>query len=421
MSKIRHITLPAGFVAAGVKAGIKASGKEDLAIIAGVEDCAAAVLTTQNQVIGEPVRYIRNTLPKGYGVIRGIVVNAGCSNVCTGKAGYRDAVTMAADTAAFLGAKADRVLVASTGIIGHRLPIEKVCDGIKEAAKLLGTDNDTQTIRAMMTTDTREKTAVVQGRIGGKTVTVAGIVKGAGMIAPSAATMISVITTDAAIAPAALHQALRHVVGGTFNAITIDSDTSTSDTILVLASGKAGNKIITVTTERPLPSGREQRRPLPSGRGSPDYCKFAALLAEVCGVLARAVVADGEGATKVVDIAVRGARTDAEAAVAAKSVANSPLFKCAVHGGDPNWGRIAAALGKSSAKIDQAKLSISIGGVKVFSKGTGANFDLKKVQQHLAGKEIKVLCELGLGKGQFTAVTCDLSREYITINADYHT
>src|ERR1035437_308737 len=160
MSKIRHITLPAGFVAAGVKAGIKASGKEDLAIIAGVEDCAAAVLTTQNQVIGEPVRYIRNTLPKGYGVIRGIVINAGCSNVCTGKAGYRDAVTMAADTAAFLGTKADKVLVASTGIIGHRLPIEKVCDGIKEAAKLLGTGNDAETIRAIMTTDTREKTAV---------------------------------------------------------------------------------------------------------------------------------------------------------------------------------------------------------------------------------------------------------------------
>jgi glutamate N-acetyltransferase/amino-acid N-acetyltransferase len=401
MSVIRHITLPAGFVAAGVKAGIKASGKEDLAIIAGVEDCAAAVLTTQNQVIGEPVRYIRNTLPKGYGVIRGIVINAGCSNVCTGKAGYRDAVTMAADTAAFLGTKTNKVLVASTGIIGHRLPIEKVCDGIKEAAKLLGTDNDAQTIRAMMTTDTREKTAVVQGRIGGKTVTVAGIVKGAGMIAPSAATMISVITTDAAIAPAALHQALRQVVGSTFNAITIDSDTSTSDTILVLASGKAGNKTVTP--------------------GSPEYRQFAGLLAEVCGALARAVVADGEGATKVVDIAVRGSRTDAEAAIAAKSVANSPLFKCAVHGGDPNWGRIAAALGKSSAKIDQAKLSISIGGVKVFSKGTGAKFDLKKVQQHLAGKEVQVLCELGLGKGQFTAVTCDLSREYITINADYHT
>ena len=401
MSKIRHITLPAGFVAAGVKAGIKASGKEDLAIIAGVEDCAAAVLTTQNQVIGEPVRYIRNTLPKGYGVIRGIVINAGCSNVCTGKAGYRDAVTMAADTAAFLGTKANKVLVASTGIIGHRLPIEKVCDGIKEAAKLLGTGNDAETIRAMMTTDTREKTAVVQGRIGGKTVTVAGIVKGAGMIAPSTATMISVITTDAEIAPAALHEALRQVVGGTFNAITIDSDTSTSDTILVLASGKAGSKTVPP--------------------GSQDYKHFVGLLAEVCGALARAVVADGEGATKVVDIAVRGARTDADAAIAAKSVANSPLFKCAVHGGDPNWGRIACALGKSSAKIDQAKLSISIGGVKVFSKGTGTKFDLKKVQQHLAGKEVKVLCELGLGKGQFTAVTCDLSREYITINADYHT
>ncbi len=260
MGKIRHITLPCGFVAAGVKAGIKASGKEDVAIIAGLEDCAAAVLTTQNQVFGEPVRYIRKTLPKGYGTLRGIVINAGCANVCTGKAGYRDALTMAADASSYLGTRADKMLVASTGIIGHRLPIEKVRSGIKEAAKRLGTDNDVETIHAIMTTDTREKTAVVQGRIDGKLVTVAGIVKGAGMIAPSAATMIAVITTDAAVAPAALHRALRDASARTFNAITVDSDTSTSDTILVLASGKAGNRTISVPKGAgPLPSGAARK------------------------------------------------------------------------------------------------------------------------------------------------------------------
>lgn len=401
MSVVRHITLPGGFISSGVKAGIKASGKEDVAIIAGVADCSAAVVTTQNQVIGEPVRYVRKTLPKGFGVIRGIVINSGCSNVCTGKAGYRDAVTMAADTASYLGTSTSKILVASTGIIGHRLPMNKVQDGIKEAAKRLSRNNDVQTIRAIMTTDTREKTAVVQGRIGGKTISLGGIVKGAGMIAPSMATMIGVITTDAAIEPAALHAALAKAVGATFNGITVDSDTSTSDTVLVMASGTAGNKTIKAS--------------------SPEFRKFSGLLSEVCEALARAVIADGEGATKMIDIAVRGARTDAEAAIAAKSVANSPLFKCAVHGGDPNWGRIAAALGKSSAKVDQGKLTIAIGGIKIFAKGTGAKFNLKKVEKHLKGSNVVVECDLGLGKGKFTAVTCDLSHEYVTINADYHT
>ena len=407
MGVIRHITMPAGFVAAGVKAGIKVSGKEDLAIIACEHDCAAAVITTQNQVIGEPVRYIRAIMPKGFGIARGIVINSGCSNVCTGKAGFRNAQAMAGDTAAFLGTKANKVLVASTGIIGHALPIAKVLDGIKEAAKQLGRNNDSQTIRAIMTTDTREKTAVVQTRIGGKSVTIAGIVKGSGMIAPARATMIGVITTDAGIAPAALHKALLTAACVSFNAITVDSDSSTSDTVAIFASGLAGNKTIAAPAKSARPAG--------------DFAKFAAALTEVCQALARAVVADGEGATKVVDVAVCGAKNDVDAAIAARSVANSPLFKCAVHGGDPNWGRIACALGKSSAKVDQQKLSISIGGVKVFSRGGGTKFDMKKVEKHLKGKEIKVDCDLGLGGGKFTAITCDLSREYIAINADYHT
>ncbi len=407
MANIRHITLPAGFVAAGVKAGIKASGKHDLAIIAAAQDCAAAVLTTQNQVVGEPVRYIRRTLPKGYGTVRGLVINSGCSNVCTGKQGYRDAVEMATLTANYLSEQgrppvaAGKVLVASTGVIGHAMPMANVRSGIKEAAKRLGTGGDQAAHLAIMTTDTREKYAVVQDRIGSKRVTISGIVKGSGMIAPSCATMIAVITTDAAIAPAALHKALKDAVSLTFNAITVDSDTSTSDTIFALASGLAGNRVIAAATS--------------------DYRKFQALLTEVCRELARSVVADGEGATKLVEIAVRGARSDAEAAVAAKSVANSPLFKCAVHGGDPNWGRIAAALGKSSARIDQDKLTIAIGGATIFARGAGAKFDLKKVQRHLQGNEVRVDCDLGLGKGKFTALTCDLSREYITINADYHT
>jgi glutamate N-acetyltransferase / amino-acid N-acetyltransferase len=401
MQNVRHITLPCGFVAAGVKAGIKASGKEDVAIIAARSEAAVAVVTTRNQVFGEPVRWVRSILPKGYGVARAFVINAGCANVCTGAAGYRDAQAMARQTAKLLGARPEQVLVASTGIIGHRLPMAKVRAGIALAAARLGCDDDPAVLRAIMTTDTREKSAVVRGRLGGKTVTLAGIVKGAGMIAPSMATMIGVLTTDAAVAPAALHRALSAACGGTFNAMTVDSDTSTSDTVAVFASGVAGNATVTA--------------------GSADYEEFASLLREVCGALARAVVADGEGATKVVEIRLRGARSDAEAKLAAKSVADSPLFKCAVHGGDPNWGRIAAALGKSAARVDPAKLVIKLGGVTIFARGGGRKFDLAKVVGHLRGASVLVECDLGLGGGTFTALTCDLSREYIAINADYHT
>jgi len=402
MSKIRHITSPAGFVAAGVKAGIKASGKEDVTIVAGLRDCDAAVVTTRNQVFGEPVRYVRSVLPKGCGTVRAMVVNSGCSNVCTGAKGFADAKEMAAIAAGLLGTNKGKILVASTGIIGHRLPMDKVRSGIKAAAAALSRDNDQAALRGIMTTDTREKYALVQTRIDGKLVTVGGMVKGSGMIAPSLATMIGVITTDADIAPRALHQALTEAVGGTFNAITVDSDTSTSDTVAVLASGQAGNKRITASA-------------------GPGYAKFAATLKEVCGELARAVVIDGEGATKLVEIAVCGARSDAEARVAAKSVADSPLVKCAIHGGDPNWGRIVCALGKSAARVDPRRLRVWIGDVGVFARGMPLKFNVKKVQRHLAGKVVRIDCDLGLGGGCAAVLTCDLSREYIAINADYHT
>lgn len=401
MSNIRHITLAGGFVAAGVKCGIKVSGKNDLAIIAAEGDAAVAVVTTTNQVFGEPVRYDRSILPKGYGLARGFVINSGCANVCTGPAGFKDAVTMAALTAKRLGTTANKVLVASTGIIGHRLPMAKIRAGIADAASRLSRDNDTDTLHAIMTTDTRDKYAVVQKTIGGKLVTLGGIVKGSGMIAPSMATMIGVITTDAAIEPPVLYAALKAAAGQTFNAITVDSDTSTSDTVAVFASGAAGGK--------------------PIAAGTKGFAAFAAALREVCCRLARSVVVDGEGATKLVDIRIRGARTEAEAFAAGKSVANSPLFKCAIHGGDPNWGRIASALGKSPAKVDPSKLTIGIGGATIFARGTGKKFDLKKVEAHLKGKEVRVDCDLGLGKGAAAILTCDLSKEYVAINADYST
>jgi glutamate N-acetyltransferase/amino-acid N-acetyltransferase len=252
-----------------------------------------------------------------------------------------------------------------------------------------------------MTTDTRRKSAIVFTTIGGKKITIAGIAKGSGMIAPSMATMISVITTDAAISPATLKKALTAGVAGSFNAVTVDSDTSTSDIVAVLASGLAGNENITSSSKH--------------------YRKFAAALAEVCGELARAIATDGEGATKLIKVEVKGAQNDRQAELAAKSVANSPLFKCAVHGCDPNWGRIAMALGKSDAKVQADKLSISIGPTRIFHRGTPTKFNARAVSKYLDSDEVHVTCDLRLAKGRFCALTCDLSRDYITVNADYHT
>ena len=401
MTRVNHITVPGGFLAAGVHCGIKTTGQEDLTILAAERDASVAVVTTRNQVVGAPVIRMRRVLPRGCGQGRAMVVNSGNSNVCTGPGGVKDADTMAALVARALGTGPEKVLVASTGIIGHRLPMAKLRAGIAAAAGKLSRHHDAAALRGIMTTDTREKSAVVGARIGGKAVTVAGIVKGSGMIAPSMATMISLITTDAAVAPSLLHKALVAAVETTFNAITVDSDTSTSDTVAVFASGAAGGRAIRAD--------------------SPDFRRFTTALTEVCGELARSVVIDGEGATKIIEVAVRGARSDAEAKLAAKSVADSPLFKTAVHGGDPNWGRIAMALGKSAARVVPEKLRIALGGVTIFSGGMGRTFDVKTVEKHLAGKEVRVDCHLGLGKGRFTALTCDLSREYIAINADYHT
>ncbi|HET6429225.1 MAG TPA: bifunctional glutamate N-acetyltransferase/amino-acid acetyltransferase ArgJ [Phycisphaerae bacterium] len=400
MARTHHVTLPKGFTAAGVKCGIKTSVREDLALIVADEPASAALMTTSNQVVGAPVLWCRRVLPRGYGKIRGIVVNSGNSNVCTGRQGLRDAGAMAAEAADLVGAEAGEMLVASTGIIGHFLPMAKIRHGIALAAKALGRRNDRAALRAIMTTDTCEKSAVAQARIGGQEVTVAGIVKGAGMIAPSLATMIAVVTTDADIAPPLLRRAFVPAVEASLNAVTVDSDQSTSDTAVVMASGKAGRRI---------------------PAASADYRKFAAALAEVLTALAMAMARDGEGATRLIQVSVAGARTDAEAKIAAMSVADSPLVKTAVHGGDPNWGRIVMALGKSAAKVVPQKLSVKIGGTVVFARGRPRPFNVKAVEKHLAGDPVVIEATLGLGAGRFTAYTCDLSREYITINADYHT
>ena len=410
----KHVTLPRGFVAGASACGIKPSGKRDLGIIGGTGDLAGAVVTTSNQIIGAPIQWIRSVLPTGCGKVRGVVINAGNSNVCTGAAGLADAKTMACLAAKALDTTAEKVLVASTGVIGQRLPMTKVRRGIAEAGASLGTRNDAAFLQAMMTTDLREKSAVVQATIDRRAVTVAGVVKGSGMIAPSLATMIGVITTDAAISPAVLRTMLRGAVRTSFNAVSVDTDQSTSDVVVILASGLAGEE------------GGEGVKKMPNIKpGTPAYAKFCKALQEVCDALAWQIAADGEGATRVVRVRVRRARSDADAQAAAMSVANSPLVKTAVHGADPNWGRVAMALGKSAAKVQAETLTIKIGSpeklVKVFARGQGCRFDEKIASKLLTGSEVVIDCDLGLGKGKFQALTCDLSREYISINADYTT
>jgi len=384
-----------------VACGIKPSGNNDLAVIAADSDASVAIVTTRNQIVGAPIAWCRHILPRGYGKARGIVINAGISNVCMGKRGLLDARTMASQTARRLGTTSQKVLVASTGVIGAALPMGKIKRGIAAAIRSLGRRNDSPVVRAIMTTDTREKSAVVATTINRRKVTIAGIAKGAGMAAPSLATMIGVLTTDAPVSPHALHKALRQSAAVSFNAVTVDSDTSTSDIVAAFASGQAGGA--TLTASRPA------------------YRKFAAALAEVCSRLASALADDGEGATRLIRVTVRGARNARDAELAAKSVANSPLFKCAVHGCDPNWGRIAMALGKSPAKVIAESLTIRIGSTVVFRKGMPVGFSRRAVSKYLGHNEVDIICSLGLGKGNFTALTCDLTKDYVTINADYHT
>lgn len=401
MTHARHITLPKGFLAAGVACGIKPSGKKDLAVIASRTDCNVAFVTTSNQITGAPIQYVRRSFPRGFGKARGFVINAGVSNVCTGRKGLRDAKGMADRAAKHLGTTGEKMLVASTGVIGVPLPMAKVRQGIDHACASLSRHDDAATLEAIMTTDTRPKSAVVMTRLGGKDVTIAGIVKGSGMIAPSLATMIGAITTDAVVAPSLLRKTLKAAVYDTFNAVTVDGDQSTSDIVAVFASGLAGN--------------------VPLRAGANEHAKFANALHEVCMELARGVASDGEGATRLIEVAVTGARNQRDAELAARSVADSPLVKTAVHGGDPNWGRIAMALGKSDAKINADTLTIRIAGQKVFARGKGCACNEKNLRRFLKQDTVKIHCHLGAGAGAYTALTCDLSRDYVKINAEYTT
>lgn len=394
------ITAPKGYRAAGVKAGIKKSGREDVAVIHSTTPAAVAAMFTTNTMVAAPVIVSRQAVENGKA--SAVVVNSGCANACTGEQGIADAQAMAHITGELLGVKDDEVLVASTGIIGVNLPMEKVTAGIKQAVSELSEDGHEKASQAIMTTDTFSKACAYEFMLGGVPVRIAGIAKGSGMIHPNMATMLAFVTTDAAIAAPALKQALTDAVNISFNMVTVDGDTSTNDMISVMANGLAGNKLI-------------------DSVDNGDYAEFAVALKAVCLHLAKLVARDGEGATKFLEVNVRGAKDFADAKKAAMAVAKSPLVKTAFFGQDPNWGRILCAVGYSEAVTDQEKTTLAIGGITIVKAGMGIAYDEKALRAVMADHDITVTIDLGIGEAEATVWTCDFSYEYVKINGEYHT
>jgi glutamate N-acetyltransferase/amino-acid N-acetyltransferase len=389
-----------GFAAAGVRCGIKSQGL-DLALIAADEPVSAAAVFTRSTVVGAPVEWSRNAVRAGR--VRAIVANSGCSNVAMGERGRRDAAAMAAAAASSLGAAPQQVLVGSTGVIGKPLPMARIRRGVRLAAEALAPGGLADAARAIMTTDTFPKWARATARVGGKRITLAGIAKGSGMIAPDVATMFSFLLCDAAATPAFLRRALRGVADRTYNRVSVDGECSTSDTVVLLASGRAGNA--------PL------RSP-----ASPGAAAFEAALLEVASELSRMLARDGEGATKLVDVVVRGGRSDGEADVAARRIANSLLVKTALFGRDPNWGRILQTIGAGHVTIRLPRASVRLAGVTVFRNGASAGPAAReRAAKGLAAPEVAIEVDLGAGRGRARMWTCDLSTDYVRINAEYTT
>ncbi len=398
------ITSPVGFLAAGGTCGIKPSGAPDLTLIVADQPCTAAGVFTRNKLPGAPVIVSKRHVKRG--VAQAIVCNSGISNVSTGQQGLRDALAMCAATAKVVGCAARDVLVCSTGVIGKPLPIDKILAGIPRIADQLhaGPDADAHAARCILTTDLVPKQAGTRVNIGGKRVTVAGIAKGSGMIAPNLATMLVFITTDAAISAPMLRAALKHAVARSFNRISIDEDTSTSDSVLVLASGQASHRRITA-----------------AGKA---FDAFRKALGQVCEDLAYQIVKDGEGATRVFRVVVEGARGERDADRVGKAVVGSPLVKTAVHGGDPNWGRLVMAVGKSGAACRFESLAITVGDVPVYRRGAPLPLDeatAARLDAAMQQPEVTFTIDLGMGKSSAQWRGCDLSRQYIAINADYTT
>ncbi len=396
------VCAPLGFSSGAAAADIRGDGgrRHDIDVIASDRPCAAAGVFTRNRVRAAPVVISQLTLKRGTPICA-VVMNAGNANACTGAQGLRDALRMCALTAGALGRDPAEVLVCSTGVIGRPLPMERVSEGIRSAAHALARSGGDAAARAIMTTDTRPKVAGTAFSVDGAEHRVGGMAKGAGMIHPDMATMLALVTTDARVEGRDLQALLGEVATSSFNSITVDGDTSTNDTLLALANGAAGGPPLTP--------------------GTPGFDRLRRALLQVCEDLAEQIVADAEGATKHFRVRVSGAASEEDARLAARTVAVSPLVKTAVHGCDPNWGRIVMALGRSGASFTLDRCRVSIAGTAVFERGAPTDADLSMVSAALAEPRIEIDVDLGAGSSTGHAWGCDLTADYVRINAEYTT
>jgi glutamate N-acetyltransferase / amino-acid N-acetyltransferase len=394
------ITSPKGYRAAGLHCGVK-KAKKDIAVFVSEAPAACGAVFTKNAVPAAPVLVDREQLAKS-SYIRAVAVNSGNANACTGDQGMQDAWSMVRTLARETGVHESEVLISSTGVIGQFLPMDKITAGIASAAGQLQKSGGTTAAEAIMTTDTFVKELAVTASVDGVAVILGGMAKGSGMIAPNMATMLAFITSDAAVAPELLQRMVKATVDRSFNRITVDGDTSTNDMVAVLANGLAGNRLL--TSER-----------------DPGYRDFVDALEHLLVRLSKMIVLDGEGATKFVEIQVNGASSENDAVAAARAIANSNLVKTAINGEDANWGRILAAVGNSGIAFDPAEVEIGIGNVPILRKNYRIEFSEEEAKKVLSQKEITIRVNLNGGPGAATFWTCDLSKEYVAINANYRT
>jgi len=404
-SKRRHllrevpggVAAPCGFDAGAIRCGLKRRGR-DLAAVYSIAPAVAAGVFTTNRFQAAPVLVTRDRV--GRESVHGVIVNSGGANACTGSPGYRDAVRMADRAAQALGVPPRSILVCSTGVIGERLPMDKVITGINRLAASLGPEGGENAAKAILTTDTRPKSLAIEFELDGRPVRVAGMAKGSGMIHPDMATMLAVMTTDADVAPGVLQSCLVAAVERSFHRITVDGDTSTNDTVLLLANGQAE-------------AGKVTRRH--------GLTRFQAALDHVATGLAREIVGDGEGASKVIEIRVRGAASAKDARQIARTIAGSSLVKTAIGGGDPNWGRVLAAAGRAGVRFRPELVDLRLGNLRVVRGGAACRHKHEAARNAVAGQEVRITLDLNAGRQEAVIWTCDLTAAYVRINAEYHT
>jgi glutamate N-acetyltransferase/amino-acid N-acetyltransferase len=390
------VTSSRGFSAGAVKAGVKYPNRLDLGALVSEVPCTAAGVFTRNRVKSAAVRFCRKQLQADQA--QAILVNSGCANACVGERGWKDAMTISVNAAIKLGVDSKLVLMASTGVIGVPLPVERIVRGLD--GMRISRDGGHDLARAMMTTDLVPKEVALKIKVGGKHYHIGAVAKGSGMIHPDMATMLCFVSTDADVSAGYLNKALAQSVNGTFNMISVDGDTSPSDSVIIMANGKSG-----ILVEE----------------GKESAIAFQEALTLVCLTLAKAIARDGEGATKIIEVVVEGALNRDEAARAARVITTSPLVKTAIHGCDPNWGRILCAAGRSEIELDQDRADVYLAGVPVLKAGVPVPFDKVKLKSLLMGNDIAIRVCLNIGQGTATAWGCDLSKEYVSINSDYTT